>query len=635
MPGLQKKQKPGTADAATASAVPALTASRAPRSGPRSTNDLKRQLADCSAQLAQRDAELAVIASIQRGIRAELNFQAIIDLVGNELRKVFGTDEVCIRWWDEQANLIHYLHEFEHGERLHLPPETPRQGGVFETIVRTRQRSVLRNLAEMTAAGIRLIEGTQQSLSIVQVPIIGIDRVLGVLLIENYEREDAFSDADVRLLETIASSMSVALENARLFDETQRLLEETTRRSSELALINDIQRGMAAKLDFQAIVDVVGDRLRALFASNDLGINWVDATTGLVHQLYVVERGQRLHIPPIVIDPQGKFAAALGSGQPLVLRDRAATESYGIRTAPGTVPSRSSVFVPVTANGQTLGTIRLVSLERDDAFDDATISLLVTVAAAMAVALENARLFTETKGALARQTASAEVLQVISGSMADAQPVFEGILNSCARLFATPDLGIFLVDDTAQLHATAVRGNFNTWAPTSYPRPVAGSITQMSVERGSTVYWADTLADAQVPAYLKAIAQTHGNFAGTVTPLMWQGRGIGSLNVMRNPPRPFSDADLAMLRTFADQAVIAIQNARLFNETEAALQRQTASADILRVISQSPNDVMPVVDVIVSTARRLLGCHRTVFLRRENEVLVAMRGATANGVTPG
>ena len=103
------------------------------------------------------------------------------------------------------------------------------------------------------------------------VPIIGSDRVIGAILIENYEREHAFGEADVRLLSTVAASMGVALENARLFDETQRLLKETEQRNAELAVINSIQQGLAAELDFQAIIDLVGDKLREVFDTEDIG----------------------------------------------------------------------------------------------------------------------------------------------------------------------------------------------------------------------------------------------------------------------------------------------------------------------------------------------------------------------------
>ena len=126
-------------------------------------------------------------------------------------------------------------------------------------------------------------------------PIVGGDRVLGSIILENYERENAYGESDVRLLRRVAASMGVALENARLFDETQRLLKETEQRAAELAVINSIQEGMAAELDFQAIIDLVGDKLREVFKTGDMGIRWYDATDDLIHFLYDYEHGERLH----------------------------------------------------------------------------------------------------------------------------------------------------------------------------------------------------------------------------------------------------------------------------------------------------------------------------------------------------
>ena len=109
--------------------------------------------------------------------------------------------------------------------------------------------------------------------------ILGGERGSVSIALENYERENAFGESEVRLLSTVAASMGVALENARLFDETQRLLKETEQRAAELAVINRIQEGMAAELDFQAIVDLVGDKLREVFKTGEIGIRWYDAAT--------------------------------------------------------------------------------------------------------------------------------------------------------------------------------------------------------------------------------------------------------------------------------------------------------------------------------------------------------------------
>src|SRR5204862_2539409 len=129
------------------------------------------------------------------------------------------------------------------------------------------------------------LDGSDQSRSCVFVPILGVTRMLGAITIENYDREYAFSPSDVRLVQTIASSMGVALENARLFDETQRLFKAEQQRAAELAVINSIQEGMAAELDFQAIIDLVGDKLREVFKTGDIGIDWWDEKANLVHQM--------------------------------------------------------------------------------------------------------------------------------------------------------------------------------------------------------------------------------------------------------------------------------------------------------------------------------------------------------------
>src|SRR4029077_21065985 len=104
----------------------------------------------------------------------------------------------------------------------------------------------------------------------------------------------AFSDSDVRLLQPLANSMSVALENARLFDETRRLLKETEQRNAELAIINSVQAALAAELNIQGIYDAVGDKIREIFGNRDMSIRVFDAKTGLLHHPYLYENGRRL-----------------------------------------------------------------------------------------------------------------------------------------------------------------------------------------------------------------------------------------------------------------------------------------------------------------------------------------------------
>src|SRR5690242_11051751 len=171
-----------------------------------------------------------------------------------------------ITWYDEKANLVPYLYMFEHRKRINdIFTAPPNPGGIYETEIKTRKPLVLNNAADFAEVNIRLIPGTDQSKSLVSVPIISSDRFLGDISIENFERENAYGEAELRLLTTIAASLGTALENARLFDETQRLLKETEQRNAELAIINSVQAALAAKLDMQAIYDSVGDKIQEIF----------------------------------------------------------------------------------------------------------------------------------------------------------------------------------------------------------------------------------------------------------------------------------------------------------------------------------------------------------------------------------
>ncbi|MEO6409554.1 MAG: GAF domain-containing protein, partial [Burkholderiaceae bacterium] len=199
------------------------------------------ELQSSNALLEQRADELAIINSIQQGIAAELDFQAIVDLVGDKLRGVFATPDLAINWYDEAANLLHPIYSYEHGRRLAIEPYRPNPGGMFETLRRTRRPLLLNEAAAYASLGVLAVPGTDTSKSLISVPIVSGDRVLGNISIENYERENSYGASELGLLTTIAASLGTALENARLFAETQRLLKETEQRAAELAVINSIQ----------------------------------------------------------------------------------------------------------------------------------------------------------------------------------------------------------------------------------------------------------------------------------------------------------------------------------------------------------------------------------------------------------
>ncbi len=187
------------------------------------------------------------------------------------------------------------------------------------------------------------------------------------------------------------------------------------------------------------------------------------------------------------------------------------------------------------------------------------------------IAIQNARLFNETKEALEQQTATAEVLRVISSSVADTAPVFEKILDSCRHLFESSEQGIVLMGDDGRLHLGAHRGSARDKLAAIFPiasggdEPVARAMAEQRV-----LHYADVLRDAEPRSLSRVVAERLGvgSYTQVFAPMRWEGRGVGYLYVIRSPVTPFSDKEIGLLKTFADQAAIAIQNARLFHEIE-------------------------------------------------------------------
>ncbi len=154
----------------------------------------------------------------------------------------------------------------------------------------------------------------------VTVPLIVNDAVYGAIGLQNIDHANAFSDANVRLLMTLASSLSVALENARLFDETQRLLSETNERAAELAIINSVQEGLAAKLDMSSMYDLVGDKIQEIFDAQVVTIGLYDFEAGVTRYPYAIEKGERIEMEaPITDNTRRVLAIYKETGRPLVI----------------------------------------------------------------------------------------------------------------------------------------------------------------------------------------------------------------------------------------------------------------------------------------------------------------------------
>ncbi|HXU56253.1 MAG TPA: GAF domain-containing protein, partial [Casimicrobiaceae bacterium] len=522
----------------------------------------------------QRAAELAIINSIQEGLAAELNFQAIVHLVGDKLREVFNTGDLGIRWHDEKTNLSHYLYAYEHGKRLTISPRPPAPGGMFETMRRTRQPLVINTAAEYANMPGGSLPGTDSSKSLIAVPIISSDRVLGTIVIENYEREHAYGDSEVRLLGTIAASLGTALENARLFDETQRLLKETEQRNAELAIINSIQQGLAAELDFQAIVDLVGDKLREVFATPDLGINWYDEKAHLLHYLYAYEHGKRLSITPRQPVRDGLFETMMRTRQPQVVNTLA---SIGA-AIPGTDQSKSMIAVPIISSDRVLGMIGIENYERENAYGESELRLLGTIAASLGTALQNARLFDETQRLFKAEQQRAAELAVINSiqqgmaSKLDFQAIVDLVGDKLREVFGTGDIGIAWWDEKANLvhHLYAYEHGVRLTIPPVTPK--SGGLTDTML-RTRQILIANTLAEQKAKGMGDPVPGTDQSLAIVRVPIVGSDRVLGTMQ-LENYEREnaYGEAEVRLLSTVAASMGVALENARLFDETQRLLK---------------------------------------------------------------
>jgi signal transduction histidine kinase len=304
---------------------------------------------------------------------------------------------------------------------------------------------------------------------------------------------------------------------------------------------------------------------------------------------------------------------------------------------------RSVLSVPMLRDRRPIGALT-VFREAPEPFPDTQVALLKTFAEQALIAIENVRLFTELESrnrdlteALEQQTATSEMLRVISQSQTDVQPVFESIVRSALSLCGAEFSGVYLLDgETLSLAATAgltpmERERFHS----GYPRRIGPeTVSGRAALECRVVQTPDLIND---PEFSSAPGTQVGARAVLGVPMMRDGRAIGSIGVWRSEIRLFSDSQIALLQTFADQAVIAIENVRLFTELEGrnrelteALEQQTATSEILRVISQSPRNVQPVFDTIAAAALRLCNANSVNVFTFDGKLIDVAALANAN-----
>jgi two-component system NtrC family sensor kinase len=458
--------------------------------------------------------------------------------------------------------------------------------------------------------------------SVLAVPLLREGIAIGTVGVVRSE-PGPFDDNVIDLLKTFADQAVIAIQNVRLFNETREALERQTATA-------EILRVIAGSPDdeqpvFEAIVKSAATLFEPCGATittlKDGMLHW-NATAATLPD-FKPESARALY--PVPFDPDRVTSArAILERRIIEIPDVAAPDTSEItRNAAAAGGFRSITFVPLVNQDDGIGTIILTHLQAGFRLSEKQLALVQTFADQAVIAIQNARLFNETKEALERQTATAEILNVIAASPSDAQPVFEAIAERSTRLVAGFSGAVHrLIDGQQHLKAfTRVSPEADAVIQSAFPRPLSDLTGAEQIRNGEIFEITDTeLEFAQQPSLLE-MARKRGVRSIIIVPLLRDREPIGLINVSRRETGRFAAHHVNLLRTFADQAVIAIRNAELFNETKEALAYQTGSSNVLRVIASSPTDVEPVLKAIVESARELCEANDAVVLLRDAEHL--------------
>ncbi len=537
----------------------------------------------------QRTAELAVINSVQEGLAKELDIQAIYDLVGNRIRELFEAQVVGIATFDHEKATEHIHYLIEKGERYYPTPKPI--NSLRRHIITNREKLVInKNFATVADTfGIKPVPGTQQPKSAVYMPMLIGDKVTGFVSLQNIDKENAFSESDLRLLETLANTMGVALENARLFDETTRLLKETEQQKAELGVINSVQEGLAKELDMQAIYDLVGDRIRELFNAQVVVIATFDHETATEYFKYLIEDGQRFYLAS---RPYDKLRQHLIINREKIVINTNYAEAYGkfgLKTLPGTNPTKAAVFVPLIIGEKVNSYISLQNNETENAFSESDIRLLETLANSMSVALENARLFDETNRLLKeteQRTAELAVINSVQDGLAkelDMQGIYELVGEKIKDIFNAQVFDIVTYDKVTGLiqdRYTYEKGDRSLLGP----RPLKG-FRKHVVETGKPLVINQDVAKERLK-YDQSVITGQGSKSIVLVPTIAGGEVTAIISLQNiDEENAFSDSDINLITTLANSMSVALENARLFDETNRLLKETEQRTAELAVIN--------------------------------------------------
>jgi GAF domain-containing protein len=449
--------------------------------------------------------------------------------------------------------------------------------------------------------------------TLVAVPMLKEGALVGAIVIYRQEVRP-FTDKQIELVSNFAAQAVIAIENTRLLNELRESLQQQTATSEVLGVIS------SSAGELEPVFETMLANATRLCGAEFGILNLDDGDVSRIAAVY--------NVPPALAATQNvPFRIHPKSGQAEIRRTKQAVHIDDIRAMPPYLEgdprlvaladlggARTTVAVPMLKEDALLGTITIYRQEVRP-FTDKQIELVKSFANQAVIAIENTRLLNELRESLQQQTATADVLKVISSSPGKLEPVFQAMLENVVRICEAKFGMLYLYDGDEG-------GGFRVVAAYNVPPALAEARRRGPIRppQGKGAPLGDVIRTRQTAqvadlAASQAYAERHpATVAGVelggvrtllIAPMLKEGELVGAFSIFRQEVRPFTDKHIDLVENFAAQAVIAIENTRLLNELRESLQQQTATADVLKVISRSTFDLQAVLDTLVESAARL------------------------------
>jgi PAS domain S-box-containing protein len=521
------------------------------------------------AALASRNLQLEAVRAVAAEMTRELNSNRLLDLISRRAAEMTGAENCGIYLWDEKEQaLIPHAYHGPMSSRARFPRRLGE--GLMGRVAQDRRGMLVNNYRESPLAHPRTLETTRIT-SVLAEPLVYRDRLLGVISVDHQHGEGLFTAQDQDLLTLLADQAAIAIENARLFRAEHE-------RREQLEAIRAVSTEIAQELDLAKVLHIVAQRACELTSASAADIDLWDPE----RQLLVSETSYGHSIPrPAIVRRlgEGVMGTVAKSRRGLILNDyRSSPLAHPDTLAHTTITA--SLVEPLLCRDTLLGVIGVDHETPGRTFTAQDQALLQLFAAQAAIAIENARLYGETQ----RRQREAEVLTSLAQSITaslDLDTVLQRVAEGAKRLCGGDVAAIALLEvDTLA---------FRTWAGSVTPdyaalriRAGQGLGGKVLVE-GRTIRTANYREDPNIPPDFHELARTESVLAEIAVPIFIDGKVIGVLFVMHRTTRVFSQADEAVLARLADQAAIAIENARLFQEQQRAYKDlQRAQDEIVR-----------------------------------------------------